>query len=187
MAGNRANTTSASCRPPLSWRSWTVALRGHAGLISTATACGRLRSSQLRAFRRGLPGAAWPEWRRRHGAGAAARAWRAFCRRGCGRLAVGMDKVNFQGRHARARPAGRALSHIAARRSCAGRARGRNRDRRDHRAGVARCLSSRPTWAVSVGISTCATMSELTAGLDEAFKWDRKVLIEQSVPQGARA
>jgi D-alanine-D-alanine ligase len=33
----------------------------------------------------------------------------------------------------------------------------------------------------SVGISKCASLEELTAGIDEAFKWDRKILIEQAV------
>ena len=35
----------------------------------------------------------------------------------------------------------------------------------------------------SVGISKCSSIQELHAGLDEAFKWDRKVLIEQAVRQ----
>jgi D-alanine-D-alanine ligase len=34
----------------------------------------------------------------------------------------------------------------------------------------------------SVGISKCKTAEELAAGLDEAFKWDRKVLVEWAVP-----
>ncbi len=33
----------------------------------------------------------------------------------------------------------------------------------------------------SVGVARCATPAELSAGLDGAFKWDRKVLVEQSV------
>lgn len=34
----------------------------------------------------------------------------------------------------------------------------------------------------SVGISKCSSIEQLRVGLDEAFKWDRKVLIEKGVP-----
>ena len=34
----------------------------------------------------------------------------------------------------------------------------------------------------SVGISKCRNEAELMAGIDEAFKWDRKILLEKSVP-----
>ena len=34
----------------------------------------------------------------------------------------------------------------------------------------------------SVGISKCCNEVELMAGIDEAFKWDRKILLEKAVP-----